>query len=336
MEAKLESVLASISNPGLLAGSGGLVTDVSQAMPSAPLNSGPGGAEGRGDMHAGVDPSVVANALENFRNGGAGSSGPGSASGRPPQVRNDSESAITRREPIVLPSIAQTDGVRFDIGGGVGAHSDIGPSRTGGHPLHTYAPHPLTPNGTNLALTPGSAGTGVSLPSLPHSSYPSAPQPHAQAHPHPHAHHPHHPHAHQHPHQHQHQHPHVHFPSGLSAPGSGRSPAAGSSTSKSSPLEWSGVKDPNAADGSPRLHSLPDNTLNPCVLLSLVLRLPPPARRSSTDSSSLPQAWSPRRGVAAQHAQAPCRPHGGVRRDDRRHGRAERRRGGQGQGEREG
>lgn len=271
MEAKLESVLASISNPGLLAGSGGLVTDVSQQLPAAPLNSGPGGAEGRGDMHAGVDPSVVANALENFRNGGAGGvSGAGSTPGRPAQVRTDSESAITRREPIVLPSIAQTEGVRFDIGGGVGAHSDIGPSRTGGHPLHTYAPHPLTPGGTNLALTPGSAGTGVSLPPVSHSGYPSAPQPHAP-HPHPH------PHA----HSHGHAHPHVHFPAGLAAPaGSGRSPAAGSSTSKSSPLEWSGVKDPNAADGSPRLHSLPDNTLNPCVGSSSL-----PCARTPSDAS---------------------------------------------------
>ncbi|BGP26143.1 zn(2)-C6 transcription factor [Rhodotorula toruloides] len=237
MEAKLESVLASISNPGLLAGSGGLVTDVSQRLPPAPLDSGPFGAEGRGDVHVGVDPGVVASALEQIRSGRSGTPAmapsTSSAASRPTLAaasgRQDSESAIVRREPILLPSIAQTQGAQYDVGGGVGPYAEIGPSRTGGHPLHTSAP-------------------------MPH--------PHPIAHPHVHH--------------------HVHFSPGttnghgmslppVSSAGGGGArtvSVAGSSTSKSSPMEWSGVKDPNAADGSPRLHSLPDNTLNPLGLLA--------------------------------------------------------------------
>lgn len=248
MEAKLESVLASISNPGLLAGSGGLVTDIAQQLPVPPLDSGPGGAEGRGDVHVGVDPSVVANALEHFRNGG-GRTAPPASSSRPAPARTDSESAITRREPIVLPSIAHTEGVRFDIGGGVGAHADIGPSRTGGHPLHTTS---QAPHGYGGAVAPsyGRGGTPGSA-SLPLPPMTSTAHPHMH-HPHPQPHH------------------HVHFPTGLggsagSGHGAGKTPGS-TATSKSSPMEWSGVKDPNAADGSPRLHSLPDNTLNPCVV----------------------------------------------------------------------
>lgn len=259
MEAKLESVLASISNPGLIAGSGGLVTDANARMPYSTLDSGPGGAEGRGDVHVGVDPGVVASALESIRAGrasgtpsSASASGPTSSS-RPPLTSHRSgdsnpESAITRRDPIVLPSLAHAEGIRFEGGGAIGAHSEIGPSRTGGHPPHT-----------------------MPMPPLPHAPHPA------------------------------HQHHHVHFAgpgSGGSGSGPGNVPSApassnggngpaglhtrvtsapGSSTSKSSPMEWSGIKDPNAVDGSPRLHSLPDNTLNPYVGFCFSLSLSPPA-----------------------------------------------------------
>ncbi|GAA5822507.1 hypothetical protein JCM11251_006362 [Rhodosporidiobolus azoricus] len=244
MEAKLESVLASISNPGLLAGSGGLVTDVAQRLPYAPLDSGPGGAEGRGDVLVGtpttLDPKEVANALEHIRSSGGGTQSgvpaSSSSSSRPALAhqRRDSNSAIIRKDPIVLPPIAQPDGVRFELGGGVGSHADIGPSRSGGHPAH----HPQLP---------------------PHAAHPHA---HHQGH-------------------------HVHFASSGHSPGSLPIPLGGyaqphpahgfvgmggrsatGSSNKSSPMEWSGVKDPAAADGSPRLHSLPDNTLNPLGLLA--------------------------------------------------------------------
>lgn len=213
MEAKLESVLASISAPGLVAGSGGAMSDPSsQRFPSAPLNSGPGGAEGRGDLMVGtstLDPEQAARELQSIR----------ASSSHPSLNRADSNSAITRKDPITLPPISAVDSsVRFDVGGGVGSHADIGPSRTGGHPLHHH---------------------------------------HAQHH-------------------------HVHFsgsvPLGGYAQVGGKSTGSGGASSKSSPMEWSGVKDPAAADGSPRLHSLPDNTLNPCVLalpLPFLTSLPP-------------------------------------------------------------
>ncbi|GAA5917930.1 hypothetical protein JCM5296_007001 [Sporobolomyces johnsonii] len=227
MEAKLESVLASISNPGLMAGSGGLVTDPTLARaPLFPLDSGPGGAEGRGDMHVGVsmDAGMVASALEQIRQGGAGGMGavsaglqggvaPGSGSGgatrtqqqqqqqhaRPSAMRADtSESAIRRRDPITLPSIAAStelqSSVRFEgIGGGVGVGAFGEPTRQ--HPQH------------------GAHGGMPRPPSL-----------------------------------------------------GGSSQSAG----KGSPMEWSGVgsEKTGQTDGSPRLHSLPDNTLNPLGLLA--------------------------------------------------------------------
>lgn len=244
MEAKLESVLASISNPGLIAGSGGLVTDANARMPYSTLDSGPGGAEGRGDVHVGVDPGVVASALESIRAGrasGTPSSASASAptSSRPPLTSHRSgdsnpESAITRRDPIVLPSLAHAEGIRFEGGGAIGAHSEIGPSRTGGHPPHTmpmpplpHAPHPAHHQHHHVHFAgPGSGSASGNVPSAPASS------------------------------------------NGGSGPGGLHTrvtSAPGSSTSKSSPMEWSGIKDPNAVDGSPRLHSLPDNTLNPYV-----------------------------------------------------------------------
>lgn len=274
MEAKLESVLASISNPGLIAGSGGLVTDGNARPPYSTLDSGPGGAEGRGDVHVGVDPSVVASALESIRSGrssatpGAvanaahaaavalGAAG-GASDGRPALAsrRSDSnpESAITRREPIVLPAMAHSEGIRFEGGGAIGAHAEIGPSRTGGHPVHTTLPPQHPGHSAAAAMAPSSSGhlhSALHAPSHPHVSG----------------------------------HSHVHFSaagsSSSSAPtnassvngGGGHGPAGprvtsapASSAGKSSPLEWSGIKDPNAVDGSPRLHSLPDNTLNPSV-----------------------------------------------------------------------
>lgn len=54
MEATLETVLKSISNPGLLASSGGLMSDPSLRQVAGPVDSGPGGAEGRGDVHVGA------------------------------------------------------------------------------------------------------------------------------------------------------------------------------------------------------------------------------------------------------------------------------------------
>jgi hypothetical protein len=222
MEAKLESVLASISAPGLVAGSGGAMSDpTTQRFPSAPLNSGPGGAEGRGDLMVGtssLDPEAAARELQNIR---ASSS---AGAGHPTLSRADSNSAIIRKDPITLPPISQVDSsVRFDVGGGVGSHADIGPSRTGGHPLHHHHAHAL---------------------------------------------------------HHQHHNHHVHFsgtvPLGGYAQVGGKSVGgSGGNSSKSSPMEWSGVKDPAAADGSPRLHSLPDNTLNPFVFFSLFLFSPP-------------------------------------------------------------
>ncbi|GAA5920439.1 hypothetical protein JCM1841_004552 [Sporobolomyces salmonicolor] len=223
MEAKLESVLASISNPGLMAGSGGLVTDPTLARaPLFPLDSGPGGAEGRGDMHVGVsmDAGLVASALEQIRQGGTGGMGavsaglqggtaPGSGGGaatrtqqqqaRSSAMRADaSESAIRRRDPITLPSIAAStelqSSVRFEgIGGGVG----------------------VAPFGESTRQ-------------------------HSQLGPH----------------------------GGMARPPSlgGSSQSAG----KGSPMEWSGVgsEKTGQTDGSPRLHSLPDNTLNPLGLLA--------------------------------------------------------------------
>ncbi|GAA5934373.1 Zn(II)2Cys6 transcription factor [Sporobolomyces koalae] len=248
MEAKLESVLASISTPGLMAGSGGLVTDPSLAnAPVHPLDSGPGGAEGRGDVHIGVsmDAGMVASALEAIRQGRDGGMGPVSAgiaggpppgSGmRPPQQatrpgvlhRVDSESAIRRRDPITLPSINGSSelqsAVRFEgIGGGIGIET--------GRQQHFYPSHPQP---TMSSLHP--------LPS---------------AHGHPHAH----PHAHPHSQHH-------HGANGLPRPPSlgGSSQSAGKS-----PMEWSGVGSDKTGqtDGSPRLHSLPDNTLNPLGLLA--------------------------------------------------------------------
>jgi len=232
MEAKLESVLASISAPGLMAGSGGLVTDPSLAQaPAYPLDSGPGGAEGRGDMHVGVsmDAGMVASALEAIRqgrDGGIGSVSAGVSGGlppgsgmRPPQqtsrpgppVRGDSESAIRSRNPITLPSIGGSNelqsSVRFEgIGGGIGMES--------GRQQH-FHPHPHH----------------QPLPPL-HPIHQS------------------------HPHHHQHSY------NGLPKPPSlgGSSQSAGKS-----PMEWSGVGSDKTGqtEGSPRLHSLPDNTLNP-------------------------------------------------------------------------
>lgn len=268
MEAKLESVLASISNPGLIAGSGGLVTDGNARMPYSTLDSGPGGAEGRGDVHVGVDPSIVASALESIRSGRssatpgalAGPSGTQNGASRPSlnSHRSDSnpESAITRREPIVLPSLAHSDTARFEGGGTIGAHAEIGPSRSGGHPVHTTMPPVHTSVGISSSpVTSMSMPTQLPIPP-PHHQPPTLHQQH------PHLAHPAHP-----------MHPHVHFAGNGGSSGSGSShglpggtrvtSAPASSAGKSSPLEWSGIKDPNAVDGSPRLHSLPDNTLNP-------------------------------------------------------------------------
>ncbi|BGP18069.1 hypothetical protein JCM10213v2_006120 [Rhodosporidiobolus nylandii] len=227
MEAKLESVLASISNPGMLAGSGGLVSDPTVRLPPESLNSGPFGAEGRGDVPvlAGpLDTVQVASALEQFRTSGGGAARGLPAPAHAPSAlqgqgreRKDSNSAITRKDPIVLPSIAATEGVRFEVGGGVGSHADIGPSLTGGHPRHPH-PHPhvhFGPGAVYGAVGVGAVGVGV----------------------------------------------------GAGGKGYGGLGSGGSS-SKSSPMEWSGIKDPAAADGSPRLHSLPDNTLNPLGLLA--------------------------------------------------------------------
>lgn len=77
MEATLETVLKSISNPGLLASSGGLVSDPSLRQVSGPLDSGPGGAEGRGDIHVGSSgqPSI----LNGLGDGGRYEIGGGSA-----------------------------------------------------------------------------------------------------------------------------------------------------------------------------------------------------------------------------------------------------------------
>lgn len=63
MEATLETVLKSISNPGLLASSGGLVSDPSLRQVAGPLDSGPGGAEGRGDIHVGTSQASILNGL---------------------------------------------------------------------------------------------------------------------------------------------------------------------------------------------------------------------------------------------------------------------------------
>ncbi|GAA6004116.1 hypothetical protein JCM10207_002434 [Rhodosporidiobolus poonsookiae] len=261
MEAKLESVLASISAPGMLAGSGGLVTDPSQRMPYAPLDSGPGGAEGRGDVlvgasHGSLDPAQVASALEQIRAGNVGGAAAaaaalaghpavqGSSAGgaQPPLARADPNSAIIRKDPIVLPSLASADTLRYELGGGVGAHAEIGPSRTGGHPAHLPshhhhpAPHVHWQTQTTPPIPLGGMAGSPALHPLPHS--------------------------------------HVHAMAGYTGRGRGTSVGAGSQTSKSSPgtggvpMEWSGVKDPAAADGSPRLHSLPDNTLNPLGLLA--------------------------------------------------------------------
>ncbi|GAA6061307.1 hypothetical protein JCM10212_005421 [Sporobolomyces blumeae] len=261
MEAKLESVLASISAPGLMAGSGGLVTDPSlTSNPVHPLDSGPGGAEGRGDVHVGVsmDAGMVASALEAIRQGrdggigavSAGVSGglpPGSGmrppqqatapGGRPgPPVRNDSESAIRRRDPITLPSIhglnEMQSSVRFEgIGGGIGV--DPGQHQHHFHPQgapHAHQPPPLHHHQSSHSP----------LPSMPPSSQPS--QPHG---------------AYQ-PHQHR------GFPRPPSLGGSSQS------AGKGSPMEWSGVGSDKTGqtEGSPRLHSLPDNTLNPLGLLA--------------------------------------------------------------------
>ncbi|GAA5907259.1 hypothetical protein JCM6882_008404 [Rhodosporidiobolus microsporus] len=265
MEAKLESVLASISNPGLLAGSGGIVTDPSQRLPYAPLDSGPGGAEGRGDVLVGtsstLDPTEVASALERIRassGGGSASSVPApssssaSSAARPALApRRDSNSAIIRKDPIVLPPLQQpdVDVLRYELGGGVGSHADIGPSRSGGHPAHhpVVPPHGAHPHSqqhhVHFSTSPGQAPIPLGG-YAPHPSHAPHPLSHSHTFPHPHP------------------HPHPHMPHGMG----GRS-ATGSS-SKSSPMEWSGVKDPAAADGSPRLHSLPDNTLNPLGLLA--------------------------------------------------------------------
>ncbi|GAA5906540.1 Zn(II)2Cys6 transcription factor [Sporobolomyces salmoneus] len=239
MEAKLESVLASISAPGLMAGSGGLVTDPSLTQaPVYPLDSGPGGAEGRGDLHVGVsmDAGMVASALEAIRtgrDGGIGAVSAGIAGGippgsgmRPPQqptrpgrpVRVDSESAIRRRDPITLPSINGStelqSSVRFEgIGGGIGLESN--------RQQHFY---PQTSH-------------HQPLPSL-HAAHP--------------------------PPSHHHHHSHSNgFP---------RPPSLGGSSQSAgkSPMEWSGVGSDKTGqtEGSPRLHSLPDNTLNPLGLLA--------------------------------------------------------------------
>lgn len=239
MEAKLESVLASISAPGLMAGSGGLVTDPSLAQaPVYPLDSGPGGAEGRGDLHVGVsmDAGMVASALEAIRqgrDGGIGSVSAGIAGGvplgsgmRPPQqpnrpagpARTDSESAIRRRDPITLPSMHGSSelqsSVRFEgIGGGIGVEST--------RQQHFYPP------------------------TSHHQPIPSIHSPH----PPPALHH------------------HTSHSNGLPRPPSlgGSSQSAGKS-----PMEWSGVGSDKTGqtEGSPRLHSLPDNTLNPLGLLA--------------------------------------------------------------------
>ncbi|GAA5889963.1 hypothetical protein JCM16303_004877 [Sporobolomyces ruberrimus] len=237
MEAKLESVLASISAPGLMAGSGGLVTDPTLAQaPVYPLDSGPGGAEGRGDLHVGVsmDAGMVASALEQIRqgrDGGIGAVSAGLSGGLPPgsgmlppqqptrpgaPVRVDSESAIRRRDPITLPSINGStelqSSVRFEgIGGGIGHES--------GRQQHFYPPT-----------------HHQSLPSI-HSA--------------------------QHPPTLHHQHSHNGLP---------RPPSLGGSSQSAgkSPMEWSGVGSDKTGqtEGSPRLHSLPDNTLNPLGLLA--------------------------------------------------------------------
>ena len=239
MEAKLESVLASISAPGLMAGSGGLVTDPSLAQaPVYPLDSGPGGAEGRGDLHVGVsmDTGMVASALEAIRqgrDGGIGAVSAGIAGGlppgsgmRPPQqqqhsrpggpTRVDSESAIRRRDPITLPSMHGStelqSSVRFEgIGGGIGVESN--------RQQHFYPP----------------TSHHQPLPSI-----------HATPHP---------------PSLHHHN-SHNSHSNGLPRPPSlgGSSQSAGKS-----PMEWSGVGSDKTGqtEGSPRLHSLPDNTLNP-------------------------------------------------------------------------
>ncbi|GAA5983553.1 hypothetical protein JCM5350_000273 [Sporobolomyces pararoseus] len=244
MEAKLESVLASISAPGLMAGSGGLVTDPSLAQaPVYPLDSGPGGAEGRGDLHVGVsmDTGMVASALEAIRqgrDGGIGAVSAGIAGGlppgsgmRPPQqqqhsrpggpTRVDSESAIRRRDPITLPSMHGStelqSSVRFEgIGGGIGVESN--------RQQHFYPP----------------TSHHQPLPSI-----------HATPHP---------------PSLHHHN-SHNSHSNGLPRPPSlgGSSQSAGKS-----PMEWSGVGSDKTGqtEGSPRLHSLPDNTLNPLGLLA--------------------------------------------------------------------
>ncbi|GAA5974497.1 hypothetical protein JCM11641_002056 [Rhodosporidiobolus odoratus] len=314
MEQKLESVLSSLSHPALLAGSGGLVTDPSQRVPYAALDSGPGGAEGRGDLLVGSmageegDGEGWGEGVEREERLGAGAGG-GGGGGTRRRDRADSNSAIIRKDPIQLPPLSAAlghhqhqqqqygevsghspspsssgvpagnggggaGGVRFDlVGGGVGLTSEIGPSRTGGHPIHH----------SNVQSPYGGAASAPSCPYHPHPHHhqhrPSPPATQQQSGlglPNP----PPLPSPYSHPH---HQPPQVHFGgSGSGEPtryGNGRggrgtsvgtTSSSGGGVGGKAPLqmEWSGVRDQAKADGSPRLHSLPDNTLNPLGLLA--------------------------------------------------------------------
>lgn len=54
MEQTLETVLKSISNPGVLASAGGMVLDPSLRQQQLPVDPGSAGAEARADVHIGT------------------------------------------------------------------------------------------------------------------------------------------------------------------------------------------------------------------------------------------------------------------------------------------